>query len=112
MSFDVMRPRLHLRGVQMTGVVEDTPAELVVGVVSVRTLSSCPFCGRFIASRCMTVAGGRSAIWSTAAARRCCYGPSGGSCAVPVGNGTWKTIASSKAALPGNWPVDWSRTLR
>ena len=45
MSFDVMRVRLHLRGVRVTGVVVDTPAELVVGVVSVRTLSSCPFCG-------------------------------------------------------------------
>ena len=46
MSFDVMRVRLHLRGVGVTGVVVDTPAELVVGVVSVRKLSSCPFCGR------------------------------------------------------------------
>ena len=46
MSFDVMRVRLHLRGVRVTGVVVDTPAELVVGVVSVRKLSSCPFCGR------------------------------------------------------------------
>ena len=45
MSFDVMRVRLHLRGVRVTGVVVDTPAELVVGVVSVRKLSSCPFCG-------------------------------------------------------------------
>ena len=47
MSFDVMRVRLHLRGVRVTGVVVDTPAELVVGVVSVRKLSSCPFCGRW-----------------------------------------------------------------
>ena len=46
MSFDVMRVRLHLRGVRVTGVVVDTPAELVVGVVSVRKLSSCPFCVR------------------------------------------------------------------
>ena len=30
MSFDVMRVRLHLRGVGVTGVVVDTPAELVV----------------------------------------------------------------------------------
>ena len=46
MSFDVMRVRLHLRGVRVTGVVVDTPTELVVGVVSVRKLSSCPFCSR------------------------------------------------------------------
>ena len=46
MSFDVMRVRLHLRGVRVTGVVVDTPAELVVGVMSTRKLSSCPFCGR------------------------------------------------------------------
>ena len=46
MSFDVMRVRLYLRGVRVTGVVVDTPAKLVVGVVSVRKLSSCPFCGR------------------------------------------------------------------
>ena len=45
MSFDVMRVRLHLRGVRVTGVVVDTPAELVVGVMSTRKLSSCPFCG-------------------------------------------------------------------
>ena len=32
MSFDVMRVRLHLRGVRVTGVVVDTPAELVVEV--------------------------------------------------------------------------------
>lgn len=29
---------------------------------------------------CTTVAGERSAIWSTTANRRCCYGPSGRSC--------------------------------
>ena len=60
----------------------------------------------------MTVAGGRSAIWNTAAVRRCCYGPSGGSCAAIVGNVIWKTIPSSKAVLPGGWPVGWSKTLR
>ena len=35
---------------------------------------------RFVVVRAggfMTVAAGRSVIWSTAAARRCCYGPSG-----------------------------------
>ena len=30
MSFDVMRVRLHLRGVRVTGVVVDTLTELVV----------------------------------------------------------------------------------
>ena len=45
MSADVMRVRLHLRGVRVTDVMVDTPAELVVGVVSVKKLSSCPFCG-------------------------------------------------------------------
>ena len=48
MSFDVMRVRLHLRGVGVTGVVVDTPAELVVEVVSVRKLSSCPFLWSFV----------------------------------------------------------------
>ena len=46
MSFDDMRVRLHLRGVRVTDVVVDTLTELVVGVVSVKKLSSCPFCGR------------------------------------------------------------------
>ena len=45
MSLDVMRGRLHLRGVCVTGVVVDTLSELVVGVVSTKKLSSCPFCG-------------------------------------------------------------------
>ena len=30
MSFDVMRVRLHLRGVGVTGVVVDTPAEMLL----------------------------------------------------------------------------------
>lgn len=46
MSADVMSVRLHLRGVRVTEVLVDTPSELVVGVVSVRKLSECPFCGR------------------------------------------------------------------
>ena len=46
MSADFMRVRLHLRGVRVTGVVVDTPTELVVEVMSTRKLSSCPFCGR------------------------------------------------------------------
>ena len=37
--------RLHLPGVRVTGVVVDTPTELVVGVVSVKKLSECPQCG-------------------------------------------------------------------
>ena len=37
--------RLHLPGVRVTGVVVDTPTELVVGVVSVKKLSECPHCG-------------------------------------------------------------------
>ena len=45
MSFDVMRVRLQ-------PVWWWTPSELVVEVVSVRKLSSCPFCGR----SCPTVA--------------------------------------------------------
>ena len=43
---DVMSVRLHLRGVRVTEVMVDTLTELVVGVVSVKKLSSCPFCGR------------------------------------------------------------------
>ena len=46
MSADVMRVRLHLRGVRVTEVVVDTPTELVVGVVSTKKLSKCPGCGR------------------------------------------------------------------
>ena len=111
MSFDVMRVRLHLRGVRVTGVVVDTPAELVVGVVSVRKLSSCPFCGL----SCQQVHdrrrreirdlehGGRSTVLLWTQRRFVC-----GAC----GNGTWKTIPSSKAVLPGGWPGGWSGTLR
>jgi hypothetical protein len=40
MNADVMPIRLHLRGVRVTGVVVDTLTELVVGVVSVKKLSS------------------------------------------------------------------------
>ncbi|MCE2526768.1 MAG: transposase family protein [Actinomycetia bacterium] len=47
MSSDVMRVRLHLRGVRVIEVVVDTPSELVVGVVSTKKLSACPGCGRF-----------------------------------------------------------------
>ena len=36
MSADVMRVRLHLRGVRVTGVVVDTPTELVVEVTGFR----------------------------------------------------------------------------
>ena len=43
---DVMLIRLHLRGVRVTEVVVDTLTELVVGVVSVKKLSGCPYCGR------------------------------------------------------------------
>ena len=46
MSADLMSVRLHLRGDRVTGVVVDIPGEFVVGVVSTRKLSSCPFCGR------------------------------------------------------------------
>ena len=46
MSADIMRVRLHLRGVRVTGVVVDTVTELVVEVMSTRKMSSCPFCGR------------------------------------------------------------------
>ena len=35
MSADVMRVRLHLRGVQVVDVMVDIPSELVVGVVSI-----------------------------------------------------------------------------
>ena len=45
MSADVMRVRLHLRGVRVTEVVVDAPAELVVGVVATKKLSECPGCG-------------------------------------------------------------------
>ena len=45
MSADFMTVRLHLPGVRVTGVVVDTPTELVVGVVSVKKLSKCPHCG-------------------------------------------------------------------
>ena len=45
MSADFMTVRLHLPGVRVTGVVVDTPTELVVGVVSVKKLSKCPQCG-------------------------------------------------------------------
>ena len=40
-----MTVRLHLPGVRVTGVVVDTPTELVVGVSSVKKLSKCPHCG-------------------------------------------------------------------
>ena len=46
MSADVMRVRLHLRGVRVTEVVVDTPTELVVGVVATKKVSGCPGCGR------------------------------------------------------------------
>ena len=46
MSADVMRVRLHLRGVRVTEVVVDAPTELVVGVVATKKLSECPGCGR------------------------------------------------------------------
>ena len=46
MSADVMRVRLHLRGVRVIEVVVDTPSELVVGVVATKKLSACPGCGR------------------------------------------------------------------
>ena len=46
MSADVMRVRLHLRGVRVTEVVVDAPTELVVGVVATKKLSGCPGCGR------------------------------------------------------------------
>ena len=111
MSFDVMRVRLHLRGVRVTGVVVDTPAELVVGVVSVRKLSSCPFVA-VRAGGFMTVAAGRSVIWSTAAARRCCYGPSGGSCATIVESVIWKPIPSFWVVSLAGWRAGWSKTLR
>ena len=103
MSFDVMRVRLHLRGVRVTGVVVDTPAELVVGWF----LSGSCRRVRFVVVRaggCMTVAGGRSAIWSTVAARRCCGGPSGGSCAVLVGNGTWNPSPVRRQYYPAAGP--------
>ena len=45
MSADFMTVRLHLPGVRVTGVVVDTPTELVVGVISVKKLSKCPHCG-------------------------------------------------------------------
>ena len=112
MSLDVMSVRLHLRGVRVTGVVVDTPAELVVGVVSVRKLSSCPFCGH----SCQKVHDRRrresrdlehgglldGVVVDSAAVRVRCI----------VGNGTWKPIPSSKAVLPGGWPGGWSGTLR
>ena len=89
MSFDVMRVRLHLRGVRVTGVVVDTPQSwwwrwFLSG--SCRRV-------RFVAVRAggfMTVAAERSVIWSTAAARRCCYGPSGGSFATTAESVIWK----------------------
>ena len=44
MSADFMTVRLHLPGVRVTGVVVNTPTE-VVGVSSVKKLSKCPQCG-------------------------------------------------------------------
>ena len=41
MSFDVMRVRLHLRGVRVTGVVVDTPAELVSSYVKFEGVWRC-----------------------------------------------------------------------
>ena len=113
MSFDVMRVRLHLRGVRVTGVVVDTPAELVVGVVSVRKLSSCPFCGR----SCRRVHdrrrreirdlehGGRPTVLLWTQRRFVCN-----HCGKR--HMEFQPIPSSKAVLPGGWPVGWSKTLR
>ena len=111
MSFDVMRVRLHLRGVRVTGVVVDTPTELVVEVFPP---GSCRRV-RFVAVRAggfMTVAAERSVIWSTAAVRRCCYGPSGGSCAATAESGIWKPIPSSRVVSLAGWRAGWSKTLR
>ena len=111
MSFDVMRVRLHLRGVRVTGVVVDTLTELVVGVVCVKKLSCCPFCGR----SCQKVHdrrrreirdlehGGRSTVLWWTQRRFVC-----GAC----GNGTWKPIPSSREVLLFVWRAGWSRTLR
>ena len=46
MSFDVMRVRLHLRGGSCDRCGGGHPRRVGGGVVSVRKLSSCPFCGR------------------------------------------------------------------
>ena len=111
MSFDVMRVRLHLRGVRVTGGWWTPPQSWWWGWF----LSGSCRRVRFVVVRAggfMTVAAERSVIWSTAAVRRCCYGPSGGSCATIVESVIWKPIPSSKAVLPGGWPVGWSKTLR
>ena len=109
MSADVMRVRLHLRGVRVTDV--NTPAELVVGVISVKKLSSCPFCGCSCQQVHDAVSAG-SVTWRSAAAGRCCCGPSGGSCATIVGSGIWRPIPSSRVVSLGGWREGWSKTPR
>ena len=97
MSADFMTVRLHLPGVRVTGVVVDTPTELVVGVVSVKKLSKCPHCG----CSCRRVHDRRQREirdLSTVVAGRCCCGPSGGWCATIAGNGTSRPILSSRGA--------------
>ena len=104
MSFDVMRVRLHLRGVRVTGVVVDTLTELVVEVMSTRRLSSCPFCGR----SCRRVHdrrrreirdlehGGRPTVLLWIQRRFVCN---------HVGSGIWKPIPSSRvvSVLGAHW---------
>ena len=45
MSSDVMRVRLHLRGVRVLEVVADSPGRLEVAVEAAWSSSRCPFCG-------------------------------------------------------------------
>ena len=45
MSSDVMRVRLHLRGVRVLEVVADSPGRLEVAVEATWSTSRCPHCG-------------------------------------------------------------------
>ena len=45
MSSDVMRVRLHLRGVRVLEVVADSPGRLEVAVEAAWSWSRCPHCG-------------------------------------------------------------------
>ena len=96
----VMRVRLHLRGVRVTGgggghfvgvgsgggFYQETV--VVSGLVGLRV-------GGY-----MTEATERSVIWKSTAVRPCCCGPSGGSYAIAVGSAIWKPIRSFREYHP------------
>ena len=109
MSADFMTVRLHLPGVRVTGVVVDTPTELVVGVVSVKKLSKCPQCGcscRRVHDRRQREIrdlehGGRRTVLLWTQRRLVCD---------HCGKRHSRPILSSREVLLVGWRADWSRT--